>query len=65
MEPSSSVAGGSGVRTRNRVAAAALAVVAAAGGLALAQPDDEVGDNTVRVFRDAQFKGKEQVIHPV
>ncbi|MHC4126818.1 MAG: hypothetical protein ACYS1E_12695 [Planctomycetota bacterium] len=65
MEPSSSVAGGSGVRTRNRVAAAALTVVAAAGGLAFAQPDDEVGDNTVRVFRDAQFKGKEQVIHPV
>jgi hypothetical protein len=46
------------------VAVAVLAVVAAA-GLAGAEPDDEVDENTIRVFRDADFKGKEQIIHPV
>lgn len=63
MGPSGNSAGGPGILARGG-AAAALAV-AAAGGLALARADDEVADNTVRVFRDARFEGREQVIHPV
>jgi hypothetical protein len=47
-----------------RGAAALLAVVAAA-GLGFGPADGEVGDNTLTVFRDAEFEGREQVIHPV
>jgi len=64
MGPSVAVDKISMARVRGCVAAAVLAVVGAA-GLALAQPDEAVDDNTIRVFRDAEFKGKEQVIQPV
>ncbi len=64
MGPSAAVDKISKARVRGCVAGAVLAVVAAS-GLALAQQDEGVDDNTIRVWRDAEFKGNEQVIQPV
>ncbi|MHC4143112.1 MAG: hypothetical protein ACYSUF_15030, partial [Planctomycetota bacterium] len=64
MGPSAAIDKISMARLRGCVSAAALAVAGAA-GLALGQQDEGVDNNTFRVFRDAEFKGKEQVIQPV
>ena len=56
--------GNSTARACGRMGAAVLAL-AAAGGLAFGLQDDAVGENTIRVHRDADFQGKEQVVHPV
>jgi hypothetical protein len=64
MGPSAAVDRISRARIRVGLAAAVLAVFGAA-GLALGQADEGVDDNTIRVFRDAEFKGNEQVIQPV
>jgi hypothetical protein len=64
MRPSAGVERKSTARTIGWVGGAVLTVATAA-GLALGPQEEGVGDNTFRVYRDAEFQGKDQVIHPV
>ncbi len=43
----------------------AAAVLTAAAGLAFAQPTGAIGEDTLRLHRDADYKGKNQAVNPV